>query len=66
VHSWLPVTRGAADHLQLAQQRGRSANITRWMTKRDAIYDQIMDRGWNPKVARLPARALTRAAVQLP
>jgi GH15 family glucan-1,4-alpha-glucosidase len=36
--------------IRLAARRGRPASITRWMTERDAIYQQIMERGWNPKV----------------
>ena len=26
------------------------ADIARWTTERDAIYRQVMERGWNPKV----------------
>jgi GH15 family glucan-1,4-alpha-glucosidase len=44
--AWIALDRA----IRLAQRRGRPANIARWMTERDAIYQQIMDRGWNPKV----------------
>ena len=36
--------------IRLATAHARPANITRWVTERDAIYAQIMERGWNPKV----------------
>ena len=44
--AWVALDRA----IRLATQRARPANLTRWMTERDAIYDQIMERGWNPKV----------------
>ncbi|MFF1635237.1 glycoside hydrolase family 15 protein [Leifsonia sp. NPDC058248] len=33
--------------IRLATQYGRPAPIERWMTERDAIYNQIMEKGWN-------------------
>jgi GH15 family glucan-1,4-alpha-glucosidase len=36
--------------IRVAQHRGRPGNIARWTTARDAVYQQIMERGWNPKV----------------
>ena len=36
--------------IRIAQHRGKPASIARWTTERDAIYAQIMARGWNPKV----------------
>jgi GH15 family glucan-1,4-alpha-glucosidase len=36
--------------IRMAQRRGRPADIARWMTARDAIYQQILDRGWNAEV----------------
>jgi GH15 family glucan-1,4-alpha-glucosidase len=44
--AWVALDRA----IRLATHRGRPANLTRWMTERDAIYQQIMERGWNPKV----------------
>ena len=35
---------------RLAQRRTRPADISRWTIERDAIYNQIMQRRWNPKV----------------
>ena len=35
--------------IRLAEHRGRPANIPRWRSERDRLYEQIMKRGWNPK-----------------
>jgi GH15 family glucan-1,4-alpha-glucosidase len=43
--SWVAFDRG----LRLAAEGGRPAPTTRWTAQRDAIYDQIMERGWNPE-----------------
>ncbi|HKS47822.1 MAG TPA: glycoside hydrolase family 15 protein [Amycolatopsis sp.] len=42
--SWVAFDRG----LRLAAARGIPAAVTDWTRARDAIYDQIMDSGWNP------------------
>ncbi len=44
--TWVALDRA----IRLATARGRPADITRWMTERDAVYAQIMERGWNPKL----------------
>ncbi len=41
--SWVAVERA----IRVARQRGLPADLGRWMGTRDAIYNQIMDRGWN-------------------
>jgi GH15 family glucan-1,4-alpha-glucosidase len=41
--SWVAFDRA----IRIAQGRGRPANLQRWLTERDLIYAQIMDRGWN-------------------
>jgi GH15 family glucan-1,4-alpha-glucosidase len=41
--SWVAVERA----VRIARQRGLPADIVRWMAARDAIYDEIMERGWN-------------------
>jgi GH15 family glucan-1,4-alpha-glucosidase len=46
LQAWIAMDRA----IRLATRRGRPANIARWMTERDAIYQQIMDRGWNAKL----------------
>jgi GH15 family glucan-1,4-alpha-glucosidase len=42
--SWVAFDRG----IRLAATLGRPAPIDEWVKHRDAIYEQIMDRGWNP------------------
>ena len=42
---WVAVERA----MRIARQRGLPADLVRWMTTRDAIYRQIMERGWNPR-----------------
>jgi GH15 family glucan-1,4-alpha-glucosidase len=44
--AWVALDRA----IRLAQSRARPADIARWITERDAIYRQVMDRGWNPKI----------------
>jgi GH15 family glucan-1,4-alpha-glucosidase len=46
LQAWIAMDRA----IRMAQRRGRPADIARWMTARDAIYRQILDRGWNAKV----------------
>jgi GH15 family glucan-1,4-alpha-glucosidase len=41
--SWVAVERA----IRIAQQRGLPADLARWCTVRDRIYDQIMARGWH-------------------
>src|SRR5690606_14696331 len=43
VMSWVALDRG----IRLAQRHGRPAPLDQWQRERDAIYDQIMERGWN-------------------
>ena len=33
--------------VRLARERGRPANLARWISERDRIYNAIMDQGWN-------------------
>ncbi len=42
---WIALDRA----IRMAQHRGQ-ANLARWVVERDQIYNQIMQRGWNPKV----------------
>jgi GH15 family glucan-1,4-alpha-glucosidase len=41
--SWVAVERA----IRMARQRGLPADLVRWLSVRDAIYHQIMDRGWH-------------------
>jgi pentatricopeptide repeat protein len=36
--------------IRLAGRHGWPANVAKWAAERDKLYNQIMDRGWNPKV----------------
>jgi GH15 family glucan-1,4-alpha-glucosidase len=41
---WVAVDRG----LRLADKRSFPANRERWLKVRDSIYEEIMEKGWNP------------------
>ena len=41
--SWVAFDRA----IRLATRRGRPSSMSRWAHERDAIYEQIMSRGWN-------------------
>jgi GH15 family glucan-1,4-alpha-glucosidase len=41
---WVALDRG----IRLAVRHGRPASLQRWHSERDAIYRQIMERGWSP------------------
>ena len=43
--SWVALDRA----VRLAQHRGRPADLARWITERDRIYEEITERGWSPK-----------------
>jgi GH15 family glucan-1,4-alpha-glucosidase len=43
---WIALDRA----IRIAERHSRPANVTQWVIERDRIYNQIMDRGWNPKV----------------
>jgi GH15 family glucan-1,4-alpha-glucosidase len=42
--NWVALDRG----IRLANSHGRPAPLDRWRAERDAIYNQIMERGWSP------------------
>jgi len=44
--TWVALDRA----IKLAQERSRPANLAQWTAVRDRVYDQIFDRGWNPKI----------------
>jgi GH15 family glucan-1,4-alpha-glucosidase len=44
--SWVAFDRA----IRMAEHRGRPADLPRWTQARDAVYNQIMSRGWNDKV----------------
>jgi len=43
--SWVAVERA----IRIARQRGLPADLGHWMAVRNSIYNQIMQRGWNPE-----------------
>ena len=43
--SWVAFDRG----IRLATIHGRPAPLDRWQRERDAIYDQVMERGWSTR-----------------
>ncbi|NUO61374.1 MAG: glycoside hydrolase family 15 protein [Hamadaea sp.] len=43
--SWVAFDRA----VRLARDKGRPADLARWTEQRDAVYEQIMDRGFHPK-----------------
>jgi GH15 family glucan-1,4-alpha-glucosidase len=45
VMSWVALERA----VRIALQRGLPADEGRWATQRDAIYEEVMQKGWNPK-----------------
>ena len=44
--AWVALDRG----IRLAERHGRPADLNRWRTERDQVYQQVMARGFNPKV----------------
>jgi GH15 family glucan-1,4-alpha-glucosidase len=44
--SWVAFDKG----VRLAMSRGRPANLVRWLAERDAIYGQIMEKGFNAEL----------------
>jgi GH15 family glucan-1,4-alpha-glucosidase len=46
IQAWVALDRA----IRMAGSRARPADVTRWTTERDAVYQQVFDKGWNPKV----------------
>ncbi|MGZ4608679.1 MAG: glycoside hydrolase family 15 protein [Actinomycetes bacterium] len=47
VMSWTAFDRA----IRLATGHGRPANLDRWISSRDAVYDQVWEKGWSPERA---------------
>ena len=43
--TWVALDRAT----RMARHRARPASVDRWAAERDHVYNQIMERGWNPK-----------------
>jgi GH15 family glucan-1,4-alpha-glucosidase len=46
VQSWVAFDRA----IRMAQKHARPADVPRWTTERDTIYNQVFDQGWHPKI----------------
>ncbi len=46
IQAWVAFDRA----IKMAAANGRPAAVTRWSTERDAVYNEVYDEGWNPKV----------------
>jgi len=44
--SWIALDRA----IRIAEHHSRPARLAEWATERDRIYNQVMDRAWNPKL----------------
>jgi GH15 family glucan-1,4-alpha-glucosidase len=63
---WVALDRG----LRLADKRSFPADVQRWRSARDAIYEEIMTRGWNEElgtfVQAYDSRALDASTLMMP
>jgi GH15 family glucan-1,4-alpha-glucosidase len=70
VHSKLMAWVALDRAVRLADKRSFPSDRTRWLEQRDAIYDQIMCRGWNPRrrafVQVYGSEALDAASLLMP
>jgi GH15 family glucan-1,4-alpha-glucosidase len=46
IQTWVALDRA----IKLARGRARPASVERWIAERDAVYNQIFERGWNAKI----------------
>ena len=46
IQSWVALDRA----IKMATSRARPPDLQRWRTERDAVYNQVFEKGWNPKV----------------
>ncbi|HWG02472.1 MAG TPA: glycoside hydrolase family 15 protein [Trebonia sp.] len=46
MQTWVALDRA----VKMALNRGRPAEVSRWVTERDAVYRQVFDKGWNPEI----------------
>jgi GH15 family glucan-1,4-alpha-glucosidase len=64
--SWVAIDRG----LRLADKRSFPADRTKWLGARDAIYEEVMDKGWDSKrgafVQAYGSDALDASALLMP
>ena len=46
VQTWVAFDRA----IKMAQKRARPADVPRWTSERDAVYNQVFTQGWHPKI----------------
>ena len=46
LQTWVALDRA----IKMATNHGRPGNVSTWTFERDRVYNQIMERGWNPKI----------------
>jgi len=46
IMNWVALDRG----IRMAMRRSLPADLERWIKTRNTIYEEVMNRGWNPKV----------------
>ena len=46
IQTWVALDRA----VKLARDRARPGGVGRWIAERDAVYNQIFERGWNAKI----------------
>jgi GH15 family glucan-1,4-alpha-glucosidase len=46
IQTWVALDRA----IRMAAAHGRPANVARWTTERDAVYNQVFDKGWNDRI----------------
>jgi GH15 family glucan-1,4-alpha-glucosidase len=46
IQSWVALDRA----IRMAVNRARPADLQRWRTERNAIYNQVFEKGWNPRI----------------
>ena len=46
VQTWVALDRA----VKMADRRARPADVNRWVTERNAVYNEVFSKGWNPKI----------------
>jgi GH15 family glucan-1,4-alpha-glucosidase len=46
IQTWVALDRA----IRMAAARARPADVARWTTERDAVYNQVFAKGWNPRI----------------
>jgi GH15 family glucan-1,4-alpha-glucosidase len=46
LQTWVALDRA----IKMSQKRARPADVPRWTAERDAVYNQVFDQGWHPKI----------------